>query len=123
RAILEKRVAVNPKDAAALTELANIKLVFKDFDGATALAEQAVALSPNSARAHAVLADCYGSKAEGDVGMFKGMHLAHSFKSEAEKTLALDPRNVDTLHNLMQFYLDAPGIVGGSKSKANETAD
>lgn len=123
RAILEKKVAAEPKNAEALAELANVKLIFKDIDGATALAEKAVSMNPNSARAHAVLADCYGSKAEGDVGMFQGLRLAHSFKDEADKALALDPNNLDTLHNLVQFYLDAPGIAGGSKSKANETAD
>jgi len=55
--------------------------------------------------------------------MFEGMKLLRSFKRENDAALAIDPRNYNALHSYMEFYLGAPGIAGGSKSKANEMAD
>ena len=123
RGIVEKRLASNPKDIDAVIELASIKLAFKDLDGATKLAEQAIAARPGDARAHAVMAECYGQRAEGDSGFFQRVRLAHSFTSEAEQALKIDPNNFEAMHSLMQFYLEAPALAGGSKSKANEMAD
>jgi tetratricopeptide (TPR) repeat protein len=122
RALLEKRLAANANDGEAMFLLARVKLEFQDADGATKLAEKAVELLPKDARAHAVLADCYGTRAQGDVGMFEGMKWAKAFRREAEAALAIDPNNLDALHSMVEFHLDAPGIVGGSKSKAREMA-
>jgi tetratricopeptide (TPR) repeat protein len=122
RAVLEKRLAANPKDAQALTLMALVKLAFRDFDGATKVAEQAVGLNGKDAQAHAVSAECYGSKTKGDVGMFEGLRLARSVKSEAETALAIDPKNYLALRSLMEFYMEAPGIIGGSNSQADAMA-
>jgi len=122
RTLLEKRLSANANDGEAMFLLARVKLEFQDADGAIKLAEKAVELLPKDAQAHAALADCYGQKAEGDVGMFEGMKWARAFKREAEAALAIDPNNLDALHSMVEFHLDAPGIVGGSKSKASEIA-
>lgn len=123
RALLEKRLAANANDAEAMSQMALVKLQFREVEPAIQLAEKAVALNPRDARAHSALADCYGQKAEGDVGMFEGMKLLRVFKRENEAALAIDPKNYNALHSWMEFYLGAPGIAGGSKSKAGETAD
>jgi hypothetical protein len=36
--------------------------------------------------------------------------------------LELDPRNADARRDLLQFYLQAPGVVGGSVAKARALA-
>jgi tetratricopeptide (TPR) repeat protein len=123
RALLEKRLAANGNDADSMYQMALVKLEFREVEPAIQLAEKAVALKPKDARAHSALADCYGQKAEGDVGMFEGLKLARAFRREAEAALAIDPRNYNALHSMMQFYLEAPGIAGGSTSKANEMAE
>ena len=123
RALLEKRLAANANDADAMVQMSRVKREFREVEPAIKLAEKAVALKPKDAGAHAELADCYGQKAEGDVGMFEGLKLARAFRKEAEAALALDPRNYQALHSMMFFYLEAPGIAGGSKSKAGEMAE
>jgi tetratricopeptide (TPR) repeat protein len=104
-------------------QMALVKLEFREVEPAIQLAEKAVALKPKDARTHSALADCYGQKAEGDVGMFEGLKLARAFRKEAEMALAIDPKNYNALHSMMQFFLEVPGIAGGSKSKANEMAE
>jgi tetratricopeptide (TPR) repeat protein len=123
RAMLEKQLAANANDADAMMNLALVKLEFREVEPAIKLAEKAVALKAKDARAHSALADCYGQKAEGDVGMFEGMKLLRAFKRENDAALAIDPKNYNALHSYMEFYLGAPGIAGGSKSKASEMAN
>jgi len=103
-------------------QLAFVKLEFNEVEAATKLAEQAIREQPNDAQTHAILADCYGQKADA-AGLFKGLSLARDFRKEADAALALDPMNYEALHSYMLFYLEAPGIAGGSKSKAEEMAD
>ena len=86
------------------------------------MAEKALALDPNNARYHLLVADIcieQGQKA----GIFKGMGLAHRFRDEATKAASLDPKYIDARESLMEFYFEAPGIAGGDKKKAWALAD
>jgi tetratricopeptide (TPR) repeat protein len=122
RGLLEKALGANPRDAHVLMQLAFVKLEFNEVEAATKLAEQAIREQPNDAQTHAILADCYGQKADA-AGILKGLSLARAFRKEADAALALDPMNYEALHSYMLFYLEAPGIAGGSKTKAEEMAD
>lgn len=48
--------------------------------------------------------------------------LAPKMKSAWEKAIALDSKNLDARTSLIQYYLQAPGILGGSVEKAIEVA-
>ena len=122
RAIAGPQLAANPNDAKAAYFLASVKEEFGDLQGALSLAEKAVSADPNNARYHLRLATICISLGE-KAGIFKGMGLAHRFRDEAEKAVALDPKYVDAREALMEFYFDAPGIAGGDKKKAWATAD
>lgn len=43
-------------------------------------------------------------------------------KSAWEKAVQLDPKTVDARESLIQYYLQAPAIAGGSVDKAIEMA-
>jgi Tfp pilus assembly protein PilF len=45
------------------------------------------------------------------------------FKKENAAALSINPNHIEALLDLMDYYFDAPGIVGGDKKKAYETAD
>ncbi|HEV2489548.1 MAG TPA: hypothetical protein VGT03_07055 [Candidatus Acidoferrales bacterium] len=122
RAFAEKLAREKPNDAYTLYLEAEVKQAFGDDQGALPLAEKAVALDGNNALYHLCLAEIYGDMAQ-HAGIFKQIGLARSFKSEAERVVALDAKNLDARSDLVQFYLDAPGIVGGSKDKAYAEAD
>jgi hypothetical protein len=55
-------------------------------------------------------------------GIFKQMSLDRRFLKEAETAASLDPNHVDARMGLIEFYLLAPGILGGGKDKAQKTA-
>lgn len=122
RAIAEKLAQQKPNDAYTFYLLAEEKQAFGDDNGALPLAEKAVALDGNNAAYHLCLAEIYGDMAE-HAGIFKQISLGRSFKKEAEQAVALDPKNLDAKFDLLQFYLDAPGIIGGGKDKAYAEAD
>src|SRR5215471_16737851 len=113
QSILEKSLATNSKDAQALACMAKVKLAFFDTDAAAQLAKQAIDIDPKNVEAHLTFADALGRKAE-DAGMFEKIRIARQLKSELELALSIDSKNLDALEGLMSFYLEAPGIAGGS---------
>lgn len=83
--------------------------------------EKATKLNPNSS----VYFDRYG-RALGEqaqhMSKFKLPFFAPKVKAAFERAVALDPNNIEAREDVMQYYLIAPGVVGGSKQKARETA-
>ncbi|HEX6853605.1 MAG TPA: tetratricopeptide repeat protein [Candidatus Polarisedimenticolaceae bacterium] len=57
-----------------------------------------------------------------EVGMLGKMSAASKGKAALEKAIALDPGNVRARQALFRFYLEAPGIAGGSVERAREQA-
>lgn len=117
RAILEPRVQANPNDARAPYLLGQVRQAYGDLDGALKLAEKAAALDSRNGDYRYLVAELYGQKAE-KASIFSQFGLARRFKKEAEAALALDPKLVDPRWALMEFHMQAPGIVGGNKKTA-----
>jgi tetratricopeptide (TPR) repeat protein len=109
-------------DAESFYLRATVKQLWGDLDEAEKLAERAVAANPKEPRYHYRLAVIAGIKAQ-KASVLHQLGLARKFKKEADATLALDPNHVRALDMMMEFYLQAPGIVGGDKSKAYAIAD
>jgi len=122
RPLVEERFRKSPLDAYSLFLMARIKSAFGSKEEAIAMLEQAVSKDPNKAQYHGVLADLYGQKAR-KAGFFEKVGLARKIKQHLSAAVALDPRNWDMLDGMLTFYLEAPGIMGGDKKKAQEMAD
>jgi tetratricopeptide (TPR) repeat protein len=122
RSFVQAELNKNPNDAHALYLMSKIQKAFGDNDAAMRMAEQAVKLDGNNSDYHCQLAELSGEKAQ-KAGMFEKMSLARTMKREGETALTLNPKNVECLEGMMQFYLEAPGIVGGDKQKARELLD
>jgi tetratricopeptide (TPR) repeat protein len=117
-------LARTPNDAHFLSDLSIVDWAFNRLDSAIANSEKAIAAAPRSPEAHAHLADAIGAKVlSSNASTFEKISLIHRFRKEVDKTLELDPDNVDALQDLAQFYWNAPGMVGGDKNKARQTAD
>ncbi len=122
--ILAERLKSNPNDAQSSYEMSKVSAAFQRWDDAIQQAEKAVALNPKNAEFQAALADAVASKLNSSqAGMFAKMSLARRFRKEADLALQLDPNNLDANSDLLEFYLEAPGIAGGDKQKAVEIAD
>jgi tetratricopeptide (TPR) repeat protein len=116
--ILQQQVDKNPGDAQANLWLARCYLELGNVDQAIAHAQQAVKLDPDSCRYHLWLGRAYGRKAEER----HSFPIAKNVRREFEKAVQLDPANLPARRDLMEFYLEAPWILGGSKDKAWEQA-
>lgn len=116
------KLASEPNNADAL--LANIDLILlegniKRFDGAIKLAEQCIQYHPKSSVCHESLGNVLGAKAEkGDMMAVVGSlgTIRDSFKTAIE----LDPTNYDAAVSLLSFYLEVPGLMGGSTANAKK---
>ena len=122
--ILAERLKTNSNDARSHCEMSKVAEAFQHWDEAIQQAEKAVSLYGKNPEFQAQLADAVGAKlADPQLGMLTKASLARRFKKEAELALQLDPNNIDAIGDLSEFYLQAPGLVGGDKKKAAELAD
>ncbi len=104
-------------DAKAQATLGLIAMRQNDDDGAVAAFEKAVALAPTSAEYHFHLGEAYGSVAQ-KASFFKQATLGPKVRDEFEKAVQLDANYLDARFGLIDFYMLAPGIMGGGEDKA-----
>ena len=121
KAMLEKIIDRNEKNAEAHFYLAYTLFMLKNLDGAIEECERAVELDNNNADYHFNLGRLYGEDAS-DASIFRIPFLAGKIKDEAETALRLNPNHVGGRILLANFYFQAPGIFGGSYDKAIEHA-
>jgi tetratricopeptide (TPR) repeat protein len=108
-------------DASSLTVRAARALAAEDFDRAVAAADSAAALAPERSSVQLILGQAYLSHARafpslGAIGKVKRGRAA------VERAIDLDPDNLEARSTLLQFLLQAPGIVGGSRDGARVQA-
>lgn len=117
RAALEKITAAEPANAAAAYYLGMTLLRRGDgkalADGVPWL-EKAAALEPTNAR---YLAD-FGGASMQLAGQTSSLSAATKGRDAMEKSLKLDPTNLDAREGLFQFYQRAPWPIGSSSKAA-----
>jgi tetratricopeptide (TPR) repeat protein len=84
--------------------------------------ENAIKLEPEVAKYHHILAVSYGREAE-KTNWFRAMNYAKKTLTHLELAAKLDKNNLEILDDLMDFYREAPGFLGGNTKKANEIED
>lgn len=121
--LARERLQKNPADEAAYNFLAVASL-----SGDPTMREDAIPMLktcteklPRSSRCHHRLGQLYGSAAMSG-GMMAAMKYGSQIKELFIKAVELDPLNFEARRDLTQFYLQAPGIVGGSVTRAKEQA-
>jgi tetratricopeptide (TPR) repeat protein len=111
-----------PNDAASHNLLCRAYFAVSNWDRAISACERAVSLQPNSSEYHLWLGRSYGEKADAS-SFLTAAGLAKKVRNEFERAVQLDPGNVPARVDLAEFYLEAPGIVGGGQDKARAQAD
>jgi tetratricopeptide (TPR) repeat protein len=112
---------IGKREAPAAFLLGKIALQQNDASKAVDWLEQAVELNPRSSEYYDWLGKAYGTQAE-HASKLKQPFLARKTKAAWEKAMELDPKNIEARQDMIQYYLQAPGFVGGSKEKALATA-
>jgi tetratricopeptide (TPR) repeat protein len=110
-------VEANEANARAWVLLARAHLQKGEIDEALDSAEQAVELAPDDAQAQFWLGNSLGARI-GQVNMLRKMAMAPDLRDAFEAAVRLDGNLLDARSALIQFYLQAPGAIGGGVEKA-----
>lgn len=120
-ATLHGRVSSDPGDAASFNLLCRAYFALDDWEHAESSCRKAVSLEPNNSRFHLWLGRVYGEKAD-RANFLSAASLAGKTRTEFERAVDLNPKDMDARLDLAEFYLEAPGIVGGGQDKARAQA-
>jgi tetratricopeptide (TPR) repeat protein len=119
---LESQVGSNPNNAASYNLLARAYYSVGNWDRAIPAAEKSITLTPNNSEFYHWLGRIYGEKAD-SAGILSAMGWAKKCRAAFERAVELDGRNIDARVDLSEFYIEAPGIVGGGQDKARAQAE
>jgi tetratricopeptide (TPR) repeat protein len=113
--------AIPQKDASVYELMGRDYYMLADYKKATEALEKAVAADPVSSDCALWLGRAYGRRAETS-NPFSAPMQASKARQFFERAVQLDPRNLDALNDLFDYYLEAPGFLGGGADKAAATA-
>jgi len=119
---LHGEIISSPNDAGAHNLRCRAYFSLGQWDRGVGDCEKAVRLDPDNSRFHMWLGRIYGEKADKS-GFMTAAGLAGKVREQFEEAVRLDPNNVEARTDLAEFYLEAPGIVGGGRDKAQQQAD
>ena len=83
--------------------------------------EQAVSVEPASSNYHLWLGRALGRRA-GSSSVLSALRFAVKARQHFEAAVRLDPNNIEALDDLFEYYLSAPGFLGGGIEKAEGLA-
>jgi cytochrome c-type biogenesis protein CcmH/NrfG len=110
------------KDGADWALIGKSYFMMADYKKANESFEKALAAEPGNSEYHHWMGRTWGRRAETSTAF-----LAPTFASRArqsfEHAVTLDPHNEEALNDLFDYYLQAPGFLGGGLSKAQALAD
>lgn len=108
-------------DTAVLQLIGQNYFMLADYKKATEYLEKAAAMNPQSADAVLWLGRAYGRRAEVS-SPFTAPGYASKARQLFEKAVKLDPTNRAALGDLFDYYMEAPGFLGGGTAKAEALA-
>ncbi|MDC7999595.1 tetratricopeptide repeat protein [Aequorivita todarodis] len=120
--IFEKYLKQNPGDKKTREYLGDIAGYQKDWDTAISYYKSLVNEEESNANYHFKYGGALGFKAL-SVSRIRAVTYIGDIKHHLERAAALDPKHIETRWALVEFYIQLPGIIGGSEKKAIAYAD
>jgi tetratricopeptide (TPR) repeat protein len=109
------------KDAAVYELIGQNYYGKAEYKKATEALEKALALDPGSSDINLWLGRAFGRRAETSNPLSAPGHAGRA-RQYFEKAAQLNPNNLDAQSDLFEYYLEAPGFLGGGLDKAAATA-
>jgi tetratricopeptide (TPR) repeat protein len=107
--------------APQLALMGKCHLMLGDYKKATQEFQKAIALDPRNSDYMLWLGRTWGRRAETASPLVAPGNAAKA-RDSFEQALQLDPNNRDAMGDLFDYYLDAPGFLGGGADKAEALA-
>ncbi|RFN58690.1 tetratricopeptide repeat protein [Marixanthomonas ophiurae] len=112
----------HPNDAKTREYLGDIASYAKDWDTAIDYYEELVEEDQNSANYHFKYGGAMGMKAL-EISKIRALTYIDDIKENFEIAAKLDPKHIEVRWALVEFYIQLPGIIGGSEKKARSYAN
>lgn len=122
KSIFENYLKQQPGDKKTREYLGDIAGYQKDWDTAISYYKSLVNEEESNANYHFKYGGALGFKAL-SVSRIRAVTYIGDIKHHLERAAALDPKHIETRWALVEFYIQLPGIVGGSEKKAIAYAD
>jgi cytochrome c-type biogenesis protein CcmH/NrfG len=106
-----------PESPKSLALLGQSYFMDGEYRKAVDTLERAASLAPNSSDIQTWLGRAYGRRAETSFAL-QAIGFASKSRQAFEKAVKLDPHNREALNDLFEFYVEAPGFMGGGIDKA-----
>jgi len=119
---LDQQIQRTPGDAESYNLLCRAYFMLEEWDRGIPACEHARSLDPQNSLYQLWLGRIYGEKAD-HAGFLSAAGMARKVRTAFERAVELDPQSWEARTDLAEFYLEAPGIVGGGKDKARVQAD
>lgn len=113
----ENFLTTNPSNLKSIEYLGDIAGHNKLWDKALDYYNQLKKLKPSEANYYYKYGGALGMKAT-QVNKFKALGMIGEVRESFEKAIVLNPKHIDARWALVLLYIQLPGIVGGSESKA-----
>ena len=107
----------NPSHLKTLEYLGDIEGHNKSWDKAIVYYKKLKQLKPSEANYYFKYGGVLGMKAK-ESNKFKALGMIGEVKESFEKAIELNPKHIEARWALVMIYIQLPGIVGGSESKA-----
>ena len=115
--LFQQHLVQHPGDKKITEFLGDIACYSKDWDTAIEYYKELLDLEQDNANYHFKYGGAMGMKALA-VNKLRALTYIGDIKAAFEKAAKLDPVHIETRWALVEFYIQLPGIIGGSKSKA-----
>lgn len=109
----------NPNDLKSLEYLGDIACSAKEWDNAIFYYEKLKTLKPTEANYFYKYGGSLGMKAK-EGGKWVAIRLIGDMRKSFEKAVILNPKHIEARWALIEYYLQVPGIFGGSEKKAQK---
>ncbi len=111
-----------PKTAETTELIGRNYYMLGDFKKSSEALQQAFDASPGNSRYALWLGRAYGRRAETS-SLLTASSYASKTRQYFERAVQLNPRDVEAMSDLLDYYLEAPGFLGGGIDKAEGMAN
>ena len=120
--LFENFLKQNPNHLKTIEYLGDIEGNKQAWDHAIVYYQRLKKIKPNEANYHYKYGGALGMKAK-ESNKFKALGMIDEVRSAFEKAIVLNPKHLEARWALLEFYLQLPGIIGGSETKATRYAN